>query len=205
MLKFTKKYLPALLIMILFISSTFFAQNYTNFFLKILGEDKMIGGVIYIFGVVIAIVAAPLTSIPFIPILVSVWGVFWTAILSIIGWILGSIIAFWIAREFGVDLVRRFMDIEKIQKKYSNLPEKKLFWLLLFLRMVTPVDILSYALGLFTKISWKMYLVTTIIGVIPMTFVLAYLGSLPVFLQVIFFIAGVIAGLLYLVLNRKNL
>jgi len=200
-----KKYLPIILLAGLFILATFLSQAYVDFFLRILGQDKLAGGIIYVLGIIVAIVAAPLTSIPFIPILVSVWGVFWTAVLSIIGWILGSIVAFWLARKFGVDLVKRFMDVEKIQKKYVNLPEKKLFLFLLFLRMVTPVDVLSYALGLFTNVSWRMYLITTVLGVIPMTFVLAYLGSLPAMFQLIFFGIGMALGAIYLFLNRKKI
>ncbi|MDP1884260.1 MAG: VTT domain-containing protein [Candidatus Moranbacteria bacterium] len=198
------KYLPAAAVAALFVGSAFLSQKYTGFFLDILGQDKLVGGTAYVIGVALAVVAAPLTSLPFIPVLVAVWGAFWTAVLSVGGWILGSIIAFWLARKFGTGLVGRVMDIEKIRKTYTDLPEKKLFWLLLFLRMVTPVDVLSYALGLFTGIGWRMYLSTTILGVVPLAFVWAYLGGLPVAFQAFFFSAGAAVGAAYLFWYRKR-
>jgi uncharacterized membrane protein YdjX (TVP38/TMEM64 family) len=205
MKKIIRQYASACFVITLFILATFLSQNYTDFFLKILGQDKIFGGIAYVIVTIIATVIAPLTSIPLMPVVVATWGIFWAAVLSSTGWILGSIAVFWIARKFGVKIVKHFIDVEKIQAKYSNFPEKKLFWFLIFLRMVTPVDVLSYALGLFTNVSWRMYLITTIIGAIPMTFVLAYLGSLPVMFQIIFFGLGIVGVAMYLFLNRKKL
>jgi uncharacterized membrane protein YdjX (TVP38/TMEM64 family) len=53
------------------------------------------------------------------------------------------------------------------------------------LRIAIPVDLLSYALGLFSKVRYRDYALATIIGISPLAFILAYLGTLPFIFQMI--------------------
>lgn len=187
-----KEIFPLIVIAGIFVLSAFLTQQYTEAIRHLIMGYDLLGIVFYILAIVLAIVVAPFTSIPLIPLSVSLWGIFWTIIISIFGWTLGSMLAFWIARKYGAGIVRRFVSLEKIKENYKHIPENNLFWYLIFLRAVTPVDILSYALGLFTDINWKIYFFTTLLGVIPATVILAYLGSVPVHYQIIAFAAGVV-------------
>ena len=175
----------------MFLVAGFVSQQYTEFFGYFLGEHRLVGMGAYVLVVILAIVAAPLTSIPFIPIMVTVWGVFWTVVLSIGGWFAGSMLAFWIARKFGAPMVRKLVSLEGQKNLLKNIPESKLFWYLIFLRMTVPVDILSYALGLFTNISGRLFAITTFIGVIPVIILLAKLGTFPIEYQVISVVSAV--------------
>jgi uncharacterized membrane protein YdjX (TVP38/TMEM64 family) len=77
---------------------------------------------------------------------------------------------------------------------------------IIFLRMIGPIDILSYALGLFSKIKTRDYMVATVIGLTPMAFALAYVGSVSFYQQVIIATAaGIIflAGWIIAILLRK--
>jgi len=49
--------------------------------------------------------------------------------------------------------------------------------------MVVPVDVLSYALGLFSNISKTRYFLATLIGVTPFAFLFAFVGSVNIFYQ----------------------
>jgi len=69
----------------------------------------------------------------------------------------------------------------------KKIPKENLFLGIIFLRMVIPVDILSYALGLFSKIKTRDYLLATIIGVSPFAFIFAYLGRMPFYYQIFVF------------------
>jgi uncharacterized membrane protein YdjX (TVP38/TMEM64 family) len=198
-----KKYGLAILVILLFILSSFFSQQYSGYLVNFIGENKTGGILIYIASIVIAIVLAPLTILPLIPIAVEIWGILWTSIFSIIGLIIGSAIAFWIARKFGTVLVKKFVSLDNIAEISKKIPNRNLFWYLIFLRIIIPVDILSYALGLFTKISWKLFLSTTIIGVIPMIFVFAYFGTIPMKYQLLALITGIILLILYKLINKK--
>ena len=64
------------------------------------------------------------------------------------------------------------------------------------LRAIIPVDILSYALGLFSKVDFKTYALATMIGIIPFTVILSYLGTVPLWYQV----SGIVAIVLLITL-----
>ncbi len=104
---------------------------------------------LYVFIVIIAVVIAPVSAMPLLPIASNMWGGFIAATLNIIGWTIGALIAFAIARKYGILLVKKLISIGKIEHVQALVPEQNIFWSIVFLRMAIPVDILSYALGLF--------------------------------------------------------
>ena len=199
-----KKYIPAIIIIIFFVSASFVSQQYADFFNELILKNKALGMIAYVIAVIGAIVIAPLTSIPFIPLVVGSWGIFWTVVMSIIGWTVGSLIAFWIARKFGAPIVGKLVSIDdKVEKFYRNIPEERLFWYLIFLRIIIPVDILSYMLGLFTNIKAKLFLITTFLGVIPVVVALAYFGNFSIRTQIIMFVIGLPLLIVAVLLGRK--
>lgn len=200
---FSKKMIPVLVILGLFVITTAASQRYSDEVNLWVAGGGFGSVLVYIAITILAIVAAPLTSIPLIPLVVQSWGVFWTGIFSIIGWLIGSLIAFWIARKYGSPLVSKFSSIEKAKKIQRNIPKNNLFWYLIFLRMTTPVDILSYALGLFSDISWKMYFTTTLVGIIPLTFLVAYAGTLSLRYQLAYVLLAACIIAVGIVVNEK--
>lgn len=149
----------------------------------------------------VATIIAPLSTIPFIPIAVGIWGSLVTAILNIIGWAIGALGAFFISRKYGRAFVEKIVTKERLESVGKRFPEKNIFWTIIFLRMTVPVDVLSYALGLFENITWKMYTVT-LVGIIPFAFVFAYAGTLSIELQILLIL--LIAAVLFLVWRRKD-
>jgi uncharacterized membrane protein YdjX (TVP38/TMEM64 family) len=129
---------------------------------------------LYVLVNIVATVVAPISALPLIPLATVIWGPFLTAILSIVSWSIGSVIAFIIARRLGRPIVERFVDLNTISKYEKALGEKYLFWNVLFLRMLVPVDVLSYAIGIFTTMKFKPYAVATIIGITPFGFLLPF-------------------------------
>ena len=201
-----KQWIPLVFVIVLFVLISYFTQQNTQAIKKIISSGGSLGIFIYILITIIAIVAAPLTSIPLIPLVVQVWGIFLTSIFSIIGWTIGSLGAFWVARTFGVSIVSKIESLEKILVIAKKIPEKKTFWYMIFLRMTIPVDILSYALGLFTNVSWKMFFITTFLGVIPVTFLFAYVGALPIKMQIPLMGAGVVLIIFFFFFqSRRNI
>ena len=110
--------------------------------------------------------------------------------------------SFFLCRKYGVYLIKKFVSLKEIQKLESKIPKENLFFDLILLRMIIPVDVLSYALGLLTKINFRTYALTTIIGIIPFAFVFSYLGTISWIYQIIGFIA---IGFVIVFLNRKLL
>jgi len=136
------------------------------------------GAVAYIVLGVVATVVAPLSSLPFLPLVSLLYGWFWAAIFSIISWSIGSLIAFWIARKYGKLIVRRFVSLERVEKIEARIPKEHFFWTIVLLRIIIPVDALSYALGLFSTITTREYMLATIVGITPFAFVWAYFGGM---------------------------
>jgi len=87
--------------------------------------------------------------------------------------------------------------MEKIEKFGRLIPDEHLFITVVFLTMVFPFDGLSYILGLFTKMKTKTYLIATILGLIPFSFVFSYLGTLSIAYQ----IAGFLLATLILIIS----
>lgn len=126
----------------------------------------------------------PLDIVFLIPLGALVWGPVPTALMSITGWVLGSVVALGIARSFGVPAVEKMIGLKRIRGIEARIPKQNTFWTVVFLRLIIPVDILSYALGLFSTMAWRPYMIATLIGVTPFGFYFSYAGTLPFWYQI---------------------
>ena len=160
---------------------------------------------IYIIILVISAIIAPIDIMFLIPAATAAWGWLNTALYSLIGWTLGSIAVFIISRRYGVPLIKKFLSMDQIYKYKKILPEKNAFFGIIFLRIAIPVDAISYGIGLFTEINLTTFFFATLIGFMPLAFLLAYLGTLPPIIQLISFVVFlVIIMISYLSFKNKN-
>lgn len=127
----------------------------------------------------------PLDIVFLIPVGVSLWGPIPTALMSISGWVVGSIIAFYIARRWGTPVVEKLVGLKRIRAVEQRIPKKNLFWSVVTLRLLVSVDVLSYALGIFTTMPLGKYILATAVGVTPFGFYFAWAGTLPVAYQIL--------------------
>jgi len=194
-----KSLIEVLAIVLVFVFIAYIVQVNLSFF-ECLIQKSLYGILIYIFIIIIAMVVAPISSIPLIPIMSNIWGWKITGFISVVGWTVGSIVVFWLCRRYGVKIIGRLVSLRSIESFERKIPEDRIFYMVLLLRMVIPVDILSYVLGLFSKIRFWPYVVATFIGIIPPAFLLAYLGSINYFYQIIIFLAvGIIFLMVWIV------
>ncbi len=199
-----KSIIGLLMIIFFFLLSAYLIQN-NLLNLNILMDYSFLGMLIYILILITATVLAPLNAMPLIPIASNLWGWFLAAILSIIGWTFGAIIAFSLARQYGLPLVRKFIPHERLIKFEKLIPQKNAFWTIVLLRIAVPVDILSYALRLFTNINLSTYIIATIIGISPFAFIFAYAGALSIKYQIIAIIfASIILIIAFLIQKTKS-
>jgi len=149
---------------------------------------------LYVLVNIVATVIAPISALPLIPVATVIWGPFLTANLNIVSWSIGSVIAFIIARHLGRPFVERFVNLNSVSKYEKALGEKYFFWNVVFLRILVPVDILSYAIGIFTTMNLKPYTIATIIGITPFGLLLPFAIEASLYFQ-IFVLALVLAAL----------
>lgn len=144
---------------------------------ELIQEQSLQGAFFFITLMFLATVLAPLSALPLVPLVAPLFGPLWTALYAIVGWWLGALVAFLIARYGGKPLLTRFVSIKEIEKMESKIPEHTTFWGLVVLRMVVPVDMLSYALGLLSSVSFRVYAAATLLGIIPFALIFSYGGS----------------------------
>ncbi|RMD45584.1 hypothetical protein D6829_01940 [Candidatus Pacearchaeota archaeon] len=183
-------FLELLAIAFLFTIASLLVQQNIDFFEKNL--SNRLGPLIYFILVVAAIVLAPFSAFPLIPVASKLWGPLKSSVLNILGWTIGAIIAFIIAKKFGKPIVKKLIPIKSVERIEKRIPKKRIFLSIVFLRMSVPVDVLSYALGLFSNVSFPTYLTATLIGIIPFGIIFSYAGSLDWKIQATAFLLAVI-------------
>ena len=124
----------------------------------------------------------------------AIFGVFWGTIYTIIGITIGSLIPFLIAKSLGEEFVtnlfkNKYESIHEFNKKL----EKNGFLAVALIRFMPliPHNASNYVFGV-TKVKTKDYILGTIIGVIPESFILAYFGAAVVELHLMQIILSII-------------
>jgi|GEM_PF-185793 len=130
--------------------------------------------VIYTLLIALATVFAPLSVAPTVPFMAKIFGPFAIFVSTWVGWMIGAIAVFWVCRVWGQPLAERFFSLDSLEKIQEKMPKNLDFGVLLLLRLFIPVDVLSYAVGLLSKISFKKYVIATAIGIVPFAFILSY-------------------------------
>ncbi|MDA3839868.1 MAG: VTT domain-containing protein [Patescibacteria group bacterium] len=178
-----KEILVFTLIVFLFVLASFLARDFYETIAEVEILENWYGKIIYIVITLLAVLVAPISTLPLLPFAVVLWGPIQAAILTMLGWTAGSFLVFYLSRRYGKKIVGKFVDIQKIESWEEMLPKKNIFWTVVFLRFILPVDVLSYALGLFSKMSIQTYLLATVIGLIPFVLFFAYFSKIPIVFQ----------------------
>src|SRR3989344_2833009 len=162
-----KEIAGAIAVAALFALAIYLAQTFGHYLSDATLLQGTFGMAMYTLIAMLVTVVAPLSGLPLLPIAVSLWGGITAALLSIFGWTVGATIAYILGRHVGRPLLRHFITMEKAQEIASLFAGEKPFWSVVILRMLIPVDLLSYALGLFVPMPLVVYTVATAIGVTP--------------------------------------
>lgn len=180
------------LLVVLFIVAGYYSSVYEEFLARSIGQYGIFGMALYIIGALIAEIIPSIVFLPLVPVAVTLWGSFLAAVLSIIAWMLGSAIIFLLVRRYGHPLVARLLGEGKLKTITKLLPRHHIFLGVVLMRIALPVDLVSYALGLFNIMSFKAYLAATFIGIVPFAFVFSYFSDTSILFQVSAFAAGLL-------------
>lgn len=154
------------------IFSEFDAERVTS----IVEQAGIMGPVLIVALMTLAVVASPLPSAPIALAAGAAYGHTFGTVYVALGSSLGAMIAFLIARHLGRDAVVRFFGDNA---NYGLLGSQRALTLTVFITRIIPFvsfDAVSYAAGLSGIHLWR-FLVATISGIIPASFVLAHFGS----------------------------
>lgn len=141
-----------------------------------IARHRLLGALIYVALVAASVVVMPFSSLPLLPLAARSYGVLATALLSAAGWWIGSLIAFQMAR-LGRGVLERFTSLAAIDRLEAKVPHDLGFGGIVVLRMLLPVDLVSFALGLLKGLGFRTYALASLIGILPFAFVWSYAGG----------------------------
>lgn len=192
-------------ILVIFIIVSYIIQkNIIDF--NFLSPYKPIAILLYLFILVLEAVIAPINTYPLVPVASELFGWIPAAIYTLIGWTLGSFVVFVLAQKYGKPLIKKLVSLEKIEKYEKAIPEKHIFASVILLRILVPLDVVSYALGFFTQMKKSSYTLATFIGYAPLAFIVAYIGTVSIAYQIVGFIIltiGVLIGWFWIFQKNK--
>ena len=139
-------------------------------------RHQWLGAAGYVLLLAASVVLLPFSSLPLLPLAARSYGVVPTALLSAAGWWAGCLVAFQIAR-LGRRCLERFTSLEAVDRLEEKVPDDVGFGGIVVLRMILPVDIVSFALGLLRRLSFRTYALASLAGILPFSFVWSYAGG----------------------------
>ena len=135
-----------------------------------------------------------------------IFGTWYGFILNYIGRVIGTLIAFYLGRNFGRKIIKHLVKQENVAK-YEKLFEKgKLILFLMYFLPIFPDDELSYLAG-FSSMKARVFIPIILLGHIGGSLGLAFLGSglsysNPFF--IIFSLVTLIAGVLFMIFYKRH-
>jgi uncharacterized membrane protein YdjX (TVP38/TMEM64 family) len=153
----------------------------------------------YMFLMALAVVVSPIPSLPLDMAAGAFFGPILGTLYSVVGALAGAVVSFLLARFLGRELIERFLGGHI---NFCTRCSDRILTKIVFLSRLIPVvsfDVVSYGAGL-TNMSLGRFALSTFLGMIPLTFLYNYSGSVLVFGKGLAVGLGmVMVGLLFLV------
>jgi uncharacterized membrane protein YdjX (TVP38/TMEM64 family) len=168
---------------------------------KLLSGAGVFAPVVYIFTMALSVVISPIPSLPLDIAAGAFFGPLLGTIYSVTGALGGAVLSFMLSRYIGRKFVERFVGGHI---NFCTVCSDKLLTKIVFFSRLIPVvsfDVISYGAGL-TKMSLKKFSIATALGMIPLTFVYNYFGSVMVIGKGLTIILALVMVILFFLIPR---
>lgn len=153
-----------------------------------LAAHALAGAAVFVASAVVAVLLPMLTNLPLVPLAVLAYGPATTATLLLAGWLIGAMLAFAVGRRGREAILERFPSVMRHAQIERLIDPRRRLLSLTLLRMTFPVDLLSYALGLFSpQTGWRDNLLSTALGAAPFAVLFAWFPTLEATQQALLF------------------
>ncbi len=188
-------WLPAvrtgIVVAVLFVVGTVLTGEFALPIRNMLAEHTGLGIVAIVATSVVAVLLPMLTNLPLLPLAVLAYGPWWTALLLLAGWVGGAALSFWLGRQARDTILHHFPSVQRHADIDRMIHPRHRIASLVVLRMTFPVDVLSYALGLFSRrTTLAENVVSTAIGAAPFALLFAWFPALSASGQVAVFLTA---------------
>ena len=193
-----------ILLVLLFLSQLFWdIESYFNTQLlkEWLAAKGAFAPFVYMITMALAVIISPIPSLPLDIAAGAFFGPFLGTVYSVTGALGGAVVSFLLARYLGREFIERFLSGHI---NFCTECSDRFLTKVVFLSRLLPIvsfDVVSYGAG-FTKMSLKNFTVATLIGMIPLTFVYNYFGSVVVFSKRLTLIFGIVMVALFFLIPR---
>lgn len=176
----------------------------TDFFAQLFLTYPALAPILFVVVRAVAIIIPPIPGVLIDTLGILMFGWAYGLVLGESGVLIGSLGSFWLARSFREPLVGRITSLRKVEVWEERYSERQKFWGLVGIRLVAiPLfDYISYAAGL-TKIKWRTFILSTLLGTLPVMFAFYYFGE-AAFNKGVYFGIACMAGLLLLYFVYKK-
>lgn len=171
-----------------------------------------VGNQIFVIAVFIVLAAvsamlSPFSSVPFVPVMIILWGNIITTLFLLLGWLIGEILAYLVGYYAGYSFVSQLSSLEKIKYYKEKLSKKTEFLLVLLFRFAVPAEIPGYVLGVI-RYNFGKYFLATFIAELPFAFIVSYASDALINnKQIVFmgftFSSFLFFGLMFYLFNKK--
>ncbi len=115
---------------------------------RLIAQHAVAGVVVFVLLSALSAMLAFFSSAVLVPPAVHAWGPVFTALLLWLGWILGGVIAYTLARLLGRPVVERLASAKSLAQLDRRLTERTPFGVVLLIQLAFPSEIPGYLLGL---------------------------------------------------------
>ena len=122
----------------LFIAAEIVASSHESFIISITGQHDILGKVFFVLMAAVAVIVPLWSNMFLLPIGAVAWGPFTASLLCILGWWMGSVVSFFLARTYRDFLLARYTSLVAHKFVDSLLSHRHKLLSLIFLRMTLP-------------------------------------------------------------------
>lgn len=187
-----------LAVVLLFGAGIWLARDFATPIREALVLHAGLGMAVFFASSVVAVLLPMLSNLPLMPLAVLAWGPWWSAGLLLSGWVAGAMLAFAFGRHARALILRHFPSVQRHAQIDRLMLSRHRWWSLVLLRMTFPVDVLSYALGLFSARTTAVEnAASTAVGAAPFALLFALFPTLSGSAQWGVLIASLLVFVLY--------
>ncbi|OGG61061.1 hypothetical protein A3C87_02055 [Candidatus Kaiserbacteria bacterium RIFCSPHIGHO2_02_FULL_49_34] len=115
---------------------------------------------------------SPFSNLPLVPFAVALWGAPATALMLLVGWVLGGCATYGIGRTLARRVVVFLVTKERFLQFQDRIAERTTFWRALTIRLVTPAE-LGYFFGM-VRYPFGSFVMITVIAEFPYAIIATY-------------------------------
>ncbi len=170
----------------LFAAGLWIAREFDELIREVIVAHQTLGVLFFVATSVIAVLLPLLSNLPLLPLAVAAWGPEQAAVLLLLGWLGGAVLSFALGRYAQAPVLRYLPSVQRHADIDRLIDPRRRLMTLVLLRMTFPVDVLSYALGLFSRTTtWTEVALSTAIGAAPFAVLFAWFPVMPAAVQLL--------------------